>query len=340
MHEGPHARSPGGGRSRVSKQRMLKMANFKPRSWCPACRSKTLKLLYDVPYSDPILSDYLKRYYCCQGRPDFSRLDGEHFRLLECGVCGLVFQDRVPSDQFLMELYEVWIDPPTKLDEHKGDAARQFRAMRLIWRLIRRLGKPSRSIDVLDFGMGWGDWLFAARGFGCRIHGLELSPARIKYGQDNGIMMLGGGDLSGRTFDLINCDQVLEHVEDPRAVLETMAGCVAPGGILRVSVPNLSPIAARLRSGGGVDWSGKPHTRQHANTTEAVTPLEHVNTFTGKSLRRLAAACGLTEIKFGPVEMVRTAAFDKDSLKDIIVAALIRLGYVDRFTTVYLVRPG
>jgi 2-polyprenyl-3-methyl-5-hydroxy-6-metoxy-1,4-benzoquinol methylase len=315
------------------------MDNFKLRSWCPSCRSKTLKLLLDLPYDDSALSDYLKRYYCPQGRPDFSRLNGEHYRLIECGACGLVFQDRVPSDAFLMEIYEVWIDPPTKLGEHRGDAARQFRAMRLIWRLIRRLNKPPRSIDVLDFGMGWGDWLFAARGFGCRIYGLELSPARIKYGRENGIAMLESGDLSRRTFDLINCDQVLEHVEDPRGVLETMAGCLAPGGILRVSVPNLLPIAARLRSGGGVDWSGTPHTRQHANTTEAVTPLEHVNTFTGKSLRYLTAACGLTEIKFGPVEMVRTATFDKDSVKDIAAAALVRLGYIDRFTTVYLARP-
>jgi 2-polyprenyl-3-methyl-5-hydroxy-6-metoxy-1,4-benzoquinol methylase len=312
------------------------MENFKLRPCCPSCRSKTLKLRYDVPYADPDLSGYLKRYYCPQGRPDFSRLDGEHYRLMECGACGLVFQDRVPNDAFLMELYEVWIDPPTKLHENHSDAARQFRAMRLIWRLIRRLGKPSGSIDVLDFGMGWGEWLFAARGFGCPVHGLELSPARIKYGRDNGITMLEGGDLSGRAFDLINCDQVLEHVEDPRGVLETMAGCLAPAGILRVSVPNLGPVGARLRSGRGVDWSGEPHTRQHANPTEAVTPLEHVNAFTGKSLRRLAAACGLKEIKFGPVEMVRTATFDKDSLKDIAAAALIRLGHVDRFTTVYL----
>lgn len=314
------------------------MKNFKLRSWCPSCRSRTLRLLVDIPYSDPDLSGYLKRYYCPQGRPDFSRLDGERYRLMECGACGLVFQDRVPNDDFLMELYEVWIDPPTMLGRNTGDAARQFRAMRLIWRLIRRLEKPSGSIDVLDFGMGWGDWLFAARAFGCRVHGLELSPARIEYGKAHGIEIVGRDGLGDRTFDIINCDQVLEHVEDPRSVLETMAGCLAPAGILRVSVPNLRPIASRLRSGGGVEWSGKPHSRQHANPTEAVTPLEHINTFTGKSLRHLATACGLREIKFGFGEMVRTAVCDVDSLKDIAAAVLIRLGQVDRFTTAYLTR--
>jgi SAM-dependent methyltransferase len=314
------------------------MENFKLRSSCPSCRSKTLKLLLDVPYSDPDLGGYLRRYYCPQGRPDFSRLEGEHYRLMECSTCGLVFQDRVPNGDFLMELYEVWMDPPTILDQHAGDAARQFRAMRLIWRMIRRINKPSESIDVLDFGMGWGDWLFAARGFGCRVHGLELSPARVEYGKAHGIEMLRGDDLGSRTFDIINCDQVLEHVEDPRGVLETMARCLSPAGILRVSVPSLLPIASRLRSGGGVDWSGQPHTRERANPTEAVTPLEHINTFSGKSLRYLAAACGLREVKFGLGEMVRTAAFDVDSLKDLTVATLVRLGYVDRFTTVHLVR--
>ena len=312
------------------------MTYFKLRSFCPSCRSEGFKPLLDVPYSDPDLIGYLRRYYCSQGHPNFSRLDGERYRLMECNRCCLVFQDRVPNDEFLMELYEEWIDPRTIFGSEKDNAARQFRAMRLIWRLIRRLKKPSKSIEVLDIGMGWGDWLFAVRGFGCRVHGLELSPARIKYGKSHGIEMLGWNELSGRTFDIINCDQVLEHVEDPRGALEAMARCVSPAGVIRVSVPNLLPIASRLRSGRGIDWSGEPHTRHRPNPTEAVTPLEHLNTFTGKSLRYLAEACGLKELKFGLSEMARAAVFDFDSLKDIGVAALIGLGYVDHFTTANL----
>jgi len=107
-----------------------------------------------------------------------------------------------------------------------------------------------------------------------------------------------------------------------------------------VSVPNLLPIASRLRSGKGVDWSGEAHTRQRSNPTEAVTPLEHVNSFTGRSLRYLAAACGLKEIKFGLPEMMRAAVLDFDSLKDIAAAMLIQLGYVDRLATVYLTQSG
>jgi len=41
--------------------------------------------------------------------------------------------------------------------------------------------------------------------------------------------MLGWNELSGRTFDIINCDQVLEHVEDPRGALEAMAAASPPG---------------------------------------------------------------------------------------------------------------
>lgn len=61
------------------------MENFRLRPPRPSCRSKMLKLLYDVPYADPNLSGYLKRYYRPQDGPDFSRLDGEHCRLIKFG---------------------------------------------------------------------------------------------------------------------------------------------------------------------------------------------------------------------------------------------------------------
>lgn len=293
-----------------------------------------------TPYCDPVLMNYLDRYYSTQGHPDFSRLEGEHFCLATCGVCGLIYQDRVPTDEFSMELYEKWITPqnPSALTDRPDESARRFRNIRLIRRIIRHLSKPSHQVRVIDIGMGWADWLFAARGLGCQVYGLELSPARIAHGVANGVSVLTWGDLSRNTFDIINCEQVLEHLEDPRGALETMRECLAPNGIIVAGVPNVLPLERRLRAGEGIDWSGERHTRQHYNATEAVTPLEHLNSFTGKSLRSLASRCGLTEVQFAFNDLIQTTALDYDSLKDLAKDVLIRLGFTNAFTSVVLTR--
>ena len=311
------------------------MSNFVKRTACPACHGSQLNVLYSVPYSDRQLSSYLARYYGDQGNPRLDRLDGENYRLMECPECGLVFQDRVPTSDFSMELYEVWIDPKSVTAAIEGGdiKQRQFRDLRLIKRMLGRIGKPSRQVKVVDIGMGWGEWLFAARSYGCIGYGVELSPARIEFGKANGIRILNWSDLASEKFDIVHCEQVLEHLDDPRGALETMKGCLAPGGFLTIGVPNVGPLMDRLRTGKGVDWSGARSSRDCPNPTEAVTPLEHLNSFSGTSLRKAAKLAGLDEVRFSLTDVASTSAMDRDSVKDLIKDTMIRFGVVDRFAS-------
>ena len=314
------------------------MGNFKMRIECPACRSNNFTILITTLYSDPSLAGYLDRYYRSQGNPDFARLTGEEFRLARCNKCRLIFQDRVPNDEFLMELYEKWITPcpPTRGTQNYDESHRRFRDIRLILRIIKHLRIPSRGIRVLDFGMGWCEWLFAARGLGCEICGIELSPARIAFAAANGVRVLRPEELSNYTFDIINCEQVLEHLEDPRGALESLQRCLAFNGVIIVSVPNVVPIERRLRLFQSIDWSGERHTRERSNPTEAVTPLEHLNSFNGRALRSLANRCGLREVNFSIGNIIQTTALDFDSMKDVLKALIIRFGFTNGVTSVIL----
>lgn len=318
------------------------MGNFKMRIDCPACRSVEYTILITTPYSDSSIASYLDRYYSSQGHPDFSRLSGEEFRLARCNKCGLIFQDRVPTDEFLVELYEKWITPcpPANGLQKADESARRFRDIRLILRIIRHLRKPSHVVRVLDFGMGWCEWLFAARGLGCEIYGLELSSSRIAFAAANGVRVLKTEELSNHTFDIINCEQVLEHLEDPRGVLQSLQRCLGPDGVIILGVPNVGPVERRLGMGRGVDWSGERHSRQRGNPTEAVTPLEHLNSFNGDTLRSLANRCGLREVHFSVADLIRTTTFDFDSIKDALKALMIRSGFTNSFTSVILAREN
>lgn len=137
--------------------------------------------------------------------------------------------------------------------------------------------------------MAWagGLWARIARQLGCQSYGLDLSPSRMSYAREHGIAIVEDHDIKGRQFHFINTEQVMEHVAHPRDVAERLAGPLAPGGILKVSVP-AAEHAKRLRQG---------RLKGTREVLMPVQPLEHVNTFTKGSLEQLALLLGLALVE-------------------------------------------
>ena len=57
--------------------------------------------------------DFLTRYY--KGTIDIKKLYGQHYNLLECKKCNLIFQQQIPNKKFSQELYENYIDKDDSL---------------------------------------------------------------------------------------------------------------------------------------------------------------------------------------------------------------------------------
>jgi SAM-dependent methyltransferase len=132
--------------------------------------------------------------------------------------------------------------------------------------------------------MGWGAWCRMAQAYGFRVAGFELSQRRRTHARAWGIRVLDS--LAGpERFDYVNCHHALEHVPDPYATLVELAAVLAPGGILRLSVPDGREMETRLRAAG---WRAQK---------DALHPLEHLNCFTSDTLARLAERAGL---RFAP----------------------------------------
>ena len=150
---------------------------------------------------------------------------------------------------------------------------------------------PERAKSVLDLGCGEGFVLdhFARRGWEVEgadftLDGIELFfphlAARVRVG--NVFRTIEALNREGRRYDLVFCNNVLEHVIHPLELLEGVQELLAPAGVCRVVVPNDDSLIQREAVRSGV-----------ATQSFWVCPPDHLNYFDSQSLPRTLAAAGL-----------------------------------------------
>jgi SAM-dependent methyltransferase len=118
-----------------------------------------------------------------------------------------------------------------------------YRARRhVLSSLIRRLVKPPANASILEIGCGTGHNLAMLGEFG-RVDALELdervrSVAEQRLGRQ--VMNAPLPELAGvpeRKYDLIGAFDVIEHVDDDRTAVASVASRLKPGGKLVMTVP-------------------------------------------------------------------------------------------------------
>jgi SAM-dependent methyltransferase len=151
----------------------------------------------------------------------------------------------------------------------------EFSVMRLRWRPDGR---------VLELGAGSGELLERFRDLGWSVHGVDFDPAAVKAAASRGIDLVQADvqslDYPGESFDAVVMEHVIEHVEDPAAVLGEAWRVLAPGGELVVVTPNADSMLHRRY---GADWL-------------ALDAPRHFQVFTRKSLIRLAEEVGVEHV--------------------------------------------
>jgi SAM-dependent methyltransferase len=129
----------------------------------------------------------------------------------------------------------------------------------------------SEAPRLLDIGAGRGRFVASARAAGYDAEGLEptdrgVQAAREAYGVSLRRGAIEDAELLDHEWQVICLWHVLEHTEDPDAVLARVARALASGGVLIVGVPNLASIQARL---GGARWFHLDLPRHRTHFTPA-----------------------------------------------------------------------
>ena len=227
------------------------------------------------------MREYLLNFYSGFGEDDFELLGGAELVIEKCSRCATIWQRFAPVGDLLTTLYESWAADGGGLERH-DDVAYHRAAAEEVLLALGLAALPPSEVHVLDFGMGWGRWPRLAAAFGMRAYGVELSTVQAAYAAAQGVNVVSLDELPDATFHFINSEQVFEHLVQPRETLQLLARSLAPGGWIKLAVPDGSAVAEKLKN---PDWSSR--------SLNPVAPLEHLNAFSAEALGELARQAGL-----------------------------------------------
>jgi SAM-dependent methyltransferase len=266
---------------------------FESRRHCISCGSSSLDEVARGSFGDEPLRSFIESDPW--GENPLPVLESKNWSLVECCACGQRFHREILSPDWNQIRFSRWMTE---------DSIRQFEtdhradyAVRYVQHVLRL--KDHGVKRVLDFGCGFGQFVQMCRLFSIEALGVDPYHAQRSAGGNQIYAELN--DVPG-SFDAITMFEVLEHLEDPLAVLKALRRRLNASGLMIVEVPDTSGVN-RISSR---DEYYKIH------------PLDHVNAFTPASLDAIMDQVGFERIAKRPAYVTTSPKqLAKDALRPI-----------------------
>jgi 2-polyprenyl-3-methyl-5-hydroxy-6-metoxy-1,4-benzoquinol methylase len=175
------------------------------------------------------------------------------FHVVRCCRCGLHFTNPRPTPRSIGQFYSPSYRP------HSGQA--QLRRPLRSWYPLDWLQCPESENSkprLLDFGCGGGHFLAWMNGQGWEAVGLDVSATAVELIRNNvGVLAFDGSlphdALEPESFDFVTMWHSLEHVHDPKRILQEARLLLLPKGRLAIATPNFDGWPRRWF---GSSWYG------------------------------------------------------------------------------------
>jgi 2-polyprenyl-3-methyl-5-hydroxy-6-metoxy-1,4-benzoquinol methylase len=255
---------------------------FAPVQGCWVCDGESLVQVHECLFD---LSVY-------EGQdPGLAAYTGSRLWIVRCANCGFGQPSALPVlPRFFQRMYDQrWSDE--WLESESASRAKRFIFEGILDDLEWRLPKERRTL--LDVGTHVGQFLTMAGARGWRAEGLELNPrtaAHARRATGAPVHQVDVRELAaaGRRFDAVTITDVLEHIPQPRAALETIRLLLSPGGWIAVKVPNGPNQLRKEQVRASLGW---------ASRVSVADNLVHVNHFSVEALSTALTRAGFRDIE-------------------------------------------
>ncbi len=200
-------------------------------------------------------------------------------KIVRCMSCSLVYAiSNDPVDEIVRDYVDM-VDP-----EYVAEEKGRRRQAQIILRFLSQFKSGGKMLDI---GCGPGFFLAEAKAQGWRVQGVDLSgwakeTARERFGIDVFQGDLAQARFADKSFDAVVMNDVIEHLEDPKAALQEIRRILKNDGILYVSTPDIESVLSRaLRA----KWWG--------------INKYHLYYFSRKTLEKMFYEAGLKSVRYG-----------------------------------------
>ena len=183
----------------------------------------------------------IKQCYSCSAEDFVVLYHINDCDISRCRRCGLVFSSSYePFDQF--EEYANYNDTQL-IEKAERQGAHNFKVFK------KYVPDFDPQDSLLDFGCGTGYFLSNFPNLENKA-GYEISSYEAEHGRSRGLNVYDGRleDLvaTGRKFRQIVSLQVIEHLQDPVAILKQLAELLTDDGEIFLTTPNFKGITSRI----------------------------------------------------------------------------------------------
>ncbi len=174
----------------------------------------------------------------------------KEMKLFECLKCGVVFAEDYLEDKsgIYGDFYATW---GKDLEDKTGLIAEaKKRSFRHQLKSLTRFINPSKK-KILDVGTGGGFFLEEAKKAGFDCFGLDISPfacglAKKNFGEKIFCGTIEEANYPDSFFDAVCLLDVLEHISNPKKIIQEIWRITKPGGLLFIVSPNHNSLSRKV----------------------------------------------------------------------------------------------
>lgn len=202
-------------------------------------------------------------------------------KILKCYKCNHFWYESFPANNLLKKMYDRKFSLSVSNSYIPKYIKNEIKNLRNI------IDKVAPSF--LDYGSGYGKWSYCAHKNGFKVTSYEPSKKRINnlkfHSEFTKITSMKDADK--KKFNIINLEQVLEHIPDPIIFMKSIKKYMNSNSILRISVPNLEIYDNKKL------WDEWPYNYKNIHI---MSPYEHLHGFNQDSLLKLVSVSGYKPI--------------------------------------------